>query len=605
MIGKRNSGFEIADGLVPWAKQVILVSPRPVAADVLAVSTVRVRYLQPYEDAVLGRRHVRPRRRDRADREDVGRLPHPRERDDASRRRSRSTPTQRLRRPGFRTPLRDLPDLGCSTVKQGVLPALTHHWESATVPGIYFAGNATQAAAGLRKHGVGSASGTVSGFRYNARLLARHIAEHHFGQAAPRPALERDDVVPVPRLGADPGARSSGPRRPISRGSSGSIRDAGPTNEGIQPLAAFLDEGERNALAVAVEMDDQARIYPALYLRGRGRAARGILPASSSARLRGGGVPRPARRSRQPGARLTPLPPARLALWAFLVALPVVGLWVLLAAPRLDVLWENHPGHFWLVLAAAAVNAVLAYATGEAARRRGDSRLFLISLAFLVSLRLPGPACAGDARSAPGRKERGLRDRDRRSASWLAGALAALSTRAGGTDIRRLQPLRAAGRSVGLVVWAAWSRWPHSRRSTRELPAEVGSPPLIALAAVGVLLYGYAGGALRGRLWRARRRLFPLAVVTAFALLAEAMLAIALLAELARDLVGVAPAHAGRLRARRRARGAAAVARRALQRPLPRRDSRRGAGGERPLRRPPGLHGVLGAGRARRGAARC
>ena len=54
VIGKRNSGFEVADGLLPWARQVILGSPRPVQTAVIAQASVRVRYLQPYEDAALG-----------------------------------------------------------------------------------------------------------------------------------------------------------------------------------------------------------------------------------------------------------------------------------------------------------------------------------------------------------------------------------------------------------------------------------------------------------------------------------------------------------------------------------------------------------------------
>ena len=44
VIGKRNSGFEIADGLLPWASQVLLVSPRPVQTSVLALASVRVRH---------------------------------------------------------------------------------------------------------------------------------------------------------------------------------------------------------------------------------------------------------------------------------------------------------------------------------------------------------------------------------------------------------------------------------------------------------------------------------------------------------------------------------------------------------------------------------
>ena len=54
VIGKRNSGFEIADGLLPWARRIVLLSPRPVQTSVLALSSVRVRYMQPLEDDALG-----------------------------------------------------------------------------------------------------------------------------------------------------------------------------------------------------------------------------------------------------------------------------------------------------------------------------------------------------------------------------------------------------------------------------------------------------------------------------------------------------------------------------------------------------------------------
>src|SRR3954468_16576562 len=73
------------------------------------------------------------------------------------------------------------------------------------------------------------------------------------------------------------------------------------------------------------------------------------------------------------------------ALRGALLAIPLAGFWLLLAAPTLDGHWEQHPAHFWLVLGAAAVNASLALATGDAARQRGDARLFLVSLAFLAA----------------------------------------------------------------------------------------------------------------------------------------------------------------------------------------------------------------------------
>src|SRR5207247_9360102 len=54
IVGKRNSGFEIAHGLLPWAQEITLVSPRPVETAVLAFSPLRVRYLQPYEEHARG-----------------------------------------------------------------------------------------------------------------------------------------------------------------------------------------------------------------------------------------------------------------------------------------------------------------------------------------------------------------------------------------------------------------------------------------------------------------------------------------------------------------------------------------------------------------------
>src|SRR5919199_6043785 len=71
--------------------------------------------------------------------------------------------------------------------------------------------------------------------------------------------------------------------------------------------------------------------------------------------------------------------------WLALLVLPLGGFWLLIAAPSADLHWEDHPAHFWLVLGTALTSAVLAYATGDTARRRGDARLFLVSLGFLAA----------------------------------------------------------------------------------------------------------------------------------------------------------------------------------------------------------------------------
>ena len=81
----------------------------------------------------------------------------------------------------------------------------------------------------------------------------------------------------------------------------------------------------------------------------------------------------------------SPASPSRVVFGAAVLAVPLIGLALVLARPDLDLRWEHHPAHFWLVLGSAIVSAVLAYATGEAAARRGDARLFYVSLAFLSS----------------------------------------------------------------------------------------------------------------------------------------------------------------------------------------------------------------------------
>src|SRR3954452_10773870 len=67
------------------------------------------------------------------------------------------------------------------------------------------------------------------------------------------------------------------------------------------------------------------------------------------------------------------------------LAAPLAVLGLLLSEPGWDLHWEHHPTHFWLVMLTAAVAAVLAYATGDAAVRRGDARVLHVSLTFLSS----------------------------------------------------------------------------------------------------------------------------------------------------------------------------------------------------------------------------
>src|SRR4029077_3236520 len=78
-------------------------------------------------------------------------------------------------------------------------------------------------------------------------------------------------------------------------------------------------------------------------------------------------------------------PKASTALAVMALTIPLLGLALLLGVPSLDVHWEHHASHFWLVLAIAVVNVALGLIVSEVARRSHDERLFLVSMVLLTS----------------------------------------------------------------------------------------------------------------------------------------------------------------------------------------------------------------------------
>ena len=76
--------------------------------------------------------------------------------------------------------------------------------------------------------------------------------------------------------------------------------------------------------------------------------------------------------------------PAAVA-WVLAGALPLIGLVSLLLRSQLDPHLENHRLHFVLFGLVGAVAFALGYAAGEAANRRGDARVLLLSLAFMTT----------------------------------------------------------------------------------------------------------------------------------------------------------------------------------------------------------------------------
>jgi thioredoxin reductase len=280
--GKKNSGFELASGLLPWARQIVLASP---SAAKLSVNTrslvgVRARYVQPVEDHVLGGGvFILDAAIDR-----VTRLP-----DGGFRVALRRTDgggdvavevDDLIAATGFETPVLDLPALGVATVGSSRVPAQTPWWESATRPGIFFAGTITQGAAGLKKHGQPSNSGAVHGARYNARVLARHLAETRFGRVPDRPVIAAgalvDRLLEEAASSPDLWHQKAYLAWVATRSPDGGFRE-----DGIQPLAHALDTGGPDALLLTIEANEDGEIYPVVYVRTAGGTQEIILESDA------------------------------------------------------------------------------------------------------------------------------------------------------------------------------------------------------------------------------------------------------------------------------------------------------------------------------------
>jgi adenylate cyclase len=220
----------------------------------------------------------------------------------------------------------------------------------------------------------------------------------------------------------------------------------------------------------------------------------------------------------------------RPAWYVFLAAvLPLAGLVLLLVRPELDLHWEHHPSHFWLVLVTAGVSVVLAYVTNVAAGRYRDARLVLISLAFLASAGFLGL----HALATPGV----LLDQPNVGfviATPVGLALAALFAAASTSSLAgprartvlRARPWLLWGLIGLMVLWGVMS--------LAGVPPLDGPPPategvgaLQLLAVVAIALYAFA--AWRSlRLYRLRGGTVLLTIAIAMILLAEAMIAIVL-----------------------------------------------------------------------------
>jgi adenylate cyclase len=214
-------------------------------------------------------------------------------------------------------------------------------------------------------------------------------------------------------------------------------------------------------------------------------------------------------------------------------ALPLIGLVSLLLRSQLDPHLESYRLHFVVFGIAGTVAFVLGYAAGEAANRRGDARVFLLSIAFMAT----GGFFALHAFGTPG-----ILFSEEYAGFQVAipvGLLVSAVFAAGSAfvDVRpEIAPLlmrrRRLLRTAVLVVMGAWFVWTVVKLPPLRGPnGEAATGTLLAvLAIVGTIIYAVSAA----RYWHIFRHswnLLPAAVIACFLLLAEAMIGVAVTGE--------------------------------------------------------------------------
>ncbi|HWN35854.1 MAG TPA: adenylate/guanylate cyclase domain-containing protein [Pseudonocardia sp.] len=218
--------------------------------------------------------------------------------------------------------------------------------------------------------------------------------------------------------------------------------------------------------------------------------------------------------------------PVRVVVWLVHLVLPLLGLWLLIATPTVDLMWQDHASHLWLVLVVAAINLVLAVLMGRASQRRADARLFLIALMFGASAGFLALHALATPRVLLQAATIGF-DFAQPVGLTIASILAVLSSlRLTGSPLATRQWQAAL---CGLVVLAAllWGVLALGDLPPLNAPAgprDVNGP----MTVVGVLTIGlYVLAAIRYYLlYRRRPAAVLLSIITAFVLLAEAEIAV-------------------------------------------------------------------------------
>jgi adenylate cyclase len=219
--------------------------------------------------------------------------------------------------------------------------------------------------------------------------------------------------------------------------------------------------------------------------------------------------------------------------WAIAGALPLIGLVSLLLRSRLDPSLTNHRVHFVLFVFVGLITSVLAYAASEAAERRGDARVLLLSLAFLATGGFLGLHAVGTPGILVSRDLAGFK------VAIPVGLLVAalFGTASAFVDVHpsfaawciRQRRLLRASVAVALAAWCAWTvaQLPPLAQADSEGSARSA---LGLMAAIGTVLYAVSAARYLAA-YRQRGGLLPASVVACFVLLAEAMIGVAVTGE--------------------------------------------------------------------------
>jgi adenylate cyclase len=218
---------------------------------------------------------------------------------------------------------------------------------------------------------------------------------------------------------------------------------------------------------------------------------------------------------------------ARATTWVLHMALPLIALWLLLARPQMDLAWDNRVAHFVLIFSAAVVSTVLGVLIGRGASARDDARLWLVSLVFVISAGF----FALHALVTPGVLMQ-TSEADFMLPSRAGLVLAGVVALASALEFTPARSARVRSLRVPLTVLVYASMAVCAALIVFRLLDRLVDPALVDGVAevaglAGSVLFGLAALAYLP-IYRRRRAVVVMSVLTAYVLLAEASLAVAI-----------------------------------------------------------------------------